>query len=270
VINSSLGYNFFSDPRYDHPYAEMDGNTTIVTRAADFAASTGMLVVSSAGNEGNDPWHYITAPADGDSVLTVGAVDAQKDKATFSSFGPASDGRIKPNLAAMGLQAVVVNTNGEVGKNSGTSFSSPILAGMAAGFWQANPQLTNMQVIEYLQRSASQANSPDNNLGYGIPNFVKAQELVAKDFGLVNRLTLYPNPSNANLLHLGFDDLAYAGPVEIKIFDRIGRLIEQHTLQREIGKRMEFTLPSGMKAGLYLVQVAWADKVENLKFMKLP
>ncbi|MBK0402888.1 S8 family serine peptidase [Adhaeribacter sp. BT258] len=270
VINSSLGYSTFDDSRYNYTYADMNGNTTIVTRAADFAASTGMLVVSSAGNEGNDPWLYITAPADGDSVLTVGAVDAMTNKAGFSSFGPASDGRIKPNLAAMGVQAAVVNSFGDVGKSNGTSFSGPILAGMATAFWQANPHLTNMQVIQYLQRSATQANNPDNNLGYGIPNFAKAQELVSKDFGLVNTLTLFPNPTNATLINLGFEDLPYAGPVDVKIFDRTGRLVVQHTLQREIGKRMEFTLPSHMKAGLYIVQVAWSDKVETLKFMKLP
>ncbi|MFC5270110.1 S8 family serine peptidase [Adhaeribacter terreus] len=271
VINSSLGYsNKFDNPSLEHTYADMDGNTTIVTKAADIAASTGMLVVNSAGNEGDKTWRYIIAPADGDSVLTVGAVDAQTNKASFSSFGPTSDNRIKPNLAAMGVQAAVVNSFGEVGKSNGTSFSGPILAGLATGFWQANPQLTNMQVIEYLQRSATQANNPDNNLGYGIPNFMKAQELVSKDFGLVNTLTLYPNPTNTNVLHLGFAEMAYAGPVDIKIYDRTGRLVDQVLLQRELGQPMEFKLSSAVVSGLYIVQVAWAENVETLRFVKLP
>lgn len=174
LVNSSLGYTQFDDPSMDHQYEDMDGNTTRITQAADYAAAKGMLIVTSASNLGHTDWQYIGAPADGDSVLSVGAVDALGQYAYFSSTGPTFDGRIKPNVAAMGQATAIVSSSGEVIFGSGTSFSSPLICGLCACLWQADPDMSNMDVIRLIEQTASQANQPDQFLGYGIPDFSQA------------------------------------------------------------------------------------------------
>jgi serine protease AprX len=181
IINSSLGYTRFDDPNQDHSFADLDGNTTPITRAADMAASKGMVVCNSAGNEGNSPWFRISAPADADSILAVGAVDASSTYVTFSGKGPSYDGRVKPDIAAQGQQTLAANPwgGGNVVPANGTSFSSPLIAGMVATLWQCNPNATNMEIINAIRQSASQANNPDSLLGYGIPDFPMACMLLA-------------------------------------------------------------------------------------------
>lgn len=201
VINSSLGYTVFDNPAQNHTYADMDGNTTVITIGADLAAQKGILVVNSAGNSGADAWRYIGAPADGDSVFTIGAVDSQGNYASFSSKGPTYDRRIKPNVVAQGVGAAVANTTGGVSFGSGTSFSSPIIAGMSACLWQANSSLSNMDIINALQRSGTQANNPDSLLGYGIPNYMIANVYLAvnepQSSTKSDDIEIIPNPFSA-------------------------------------------------------------------------
>lgn len=200
VINTSLGYNQFDNSAQDYKYSDMNGDRALATRAADWAAQTGILVVASAGNEGSSAWKYIGTPADADSIIAVGAVASTRNIASFSSYGPSADGRIKPELSAQGAGTVVGNTNNTVGTSNGTSFSSPLMAGFVASFWQAFPKLTNMQVREYLIRSASQYDSPDTRVGYGIPNFEKAYEiaelevLIAELKKTGQEVVVFPNP----------------------------------------------------------------------------
>jgi subtilisin family serine protease len=174
VISSSLGYRQFDGAAGDFTYADMDGHTTEVTRAAEIAASKGILVVNSVGNEGDRPWHYLIAPADasGDSLIAVGAVDAAGRVAGFSSFGPTADGRIKPDLVARGVDDPVpgIADSNAYSVNSGTSLSAPIVAGLAACLMQARPTWTPGQVIRALRETASRICSPDNAYGYGLPN----------------------------------------------------------------------------------------------------
>ena len=202
VINTSLGYTEFDNPTQNYKYTDMNGDRALATRAADWAAQAGILVVASAGNEGNGSWKYIGTPADADSIIAVGAVNSSQNIVSFSSYGPSTDGRVKPELSAQGANTTIGNTNGTVGLSSGTSFSSPLMAGFAASFWQAFPNLTNMQVRELLIRSANQYTNPDNRLGYGIPNFDKAYELAELE-ALINELKksgqeviAFPNPIN--------------------------------------------------------------------------
>jgi hypothetical protein len=202
VINTSLGYTEFDNPIQNYKYSDMNGDRALATRAADWAAQAGILVVASAGNDGSGSWKYIGTPADADSIIAVGAVSSSQNIASFSSYGPSADGRVKPELSAQGSNTTIGNTNGTVGLSSGTSFSSPLMAGFAASFWQAFPNLTNMQVREYLIRSASQYTNPDNRVGYGIPNFDKAYELAELE-ALINELKksgqeviVFPNPIN--------------------------------------------------------------------------
>jgi hypothetical protein len=202
LINSSLGYTVFDDSKMNHTYADMDGKTTIAARAAAWAASVGIICVISAGNDGNGSWRYISTPADADSILAVGAVDALNTYAIFSSIGPSSDRRVKPDVVAMGQSVAIVFPNGNVTTSQGTSFSSPILCGMVAGFWQANPTLTAIQVIERIRKSGHQYMNPDERLGYGIPDFTRAKSnevVLAVEDENNSLFSVYPNPSSSDI-----------------------------------------------------------------------
>jgi serine protease AprX len=175
VINSSLGYTGFNDKSMSYEYKDLDGETAICTRGADIAVTRGMLVVNSAGNEGNGEWHYIGAPADGHNVISVGAVRANGEKAGFSSFGPTADGRIKPNISAQGHRARVASFRGyKVSSTNGTSFSSPIMAGMVTTLWGAFPDKSNWEIKDAIEAAGHQTAQPDSALGYGIPDFFRA------------------------------------------------------------------------------------------------
>ncbi|MGL5889958.1 MAG: S8 family peptidase, partial [Bacteroidia bacterium] len=174
IINSSLGYTTFDDTAQNHTYADMNGNTAPSTRAADFAASRGMIVCNSAGNSGSNAWFYIGAPADADSILAVGAVDPSGNYASFSSRGPSSDGDIKPDVAAQGQNTVVASTSGGTFTGNGTSFASPVLCGLVACLWQAHPTMNNVQMMDVIKQSANQYSAPDTYLGYGKPDFCAA------------------------------------------------------------------------------------------------
>ena len=150
LINSSLKYTTYDDSTMSHSYEEMDGNTTRITRAADIAASRGILVVSAAGNEGETSWKYIGAPADADSILTVGAVDAEGTYAYFSSLGPTADGRLKPNITAQGKGTFFAGTDGNIYQGNGTSFSSPVVCGLAACLWQSKLTVNPYELIQLL------------------------------------------------------------------------------------------------------------------------
>lgn len=198
IINSSLGYTKFDDTLTSHTYNDLDGNTTPITVGADLAASKGILVVNSAGNSGTDSWRFIGAPADGDSVLTIGAVTSERAYATFSSRGPTTDGRIKPNVCAMGQQSFLVVSSGEIARSNGTSFSSPILAGMAACLWQAHPSATAMEIFKAIEQSADQYENPDDLKGFGIPDFMKAHGILSRvsinETATDSIVNVFPNP----------------------------------------------------------------------------
>jgi len=186
VISSSLGYTTFDNATFNHSYADMNGNITIITRMADLAAKKGMLVVNSAGNEGDDPWKYIGAPADGDSVLSVGAVNGSGLIAGFSSFGPTSDGQIKPDVVSVGAGTTVSSIGGTTSTNSGTSFSAPNMAGLATCLWQLFPEFNNWKIITTLRKSSDRFETPAEQYGYGLPNMKKAVGFLLADISTMN------------------------------------------------------------------------------------
>jgi hypothetical protein len=184
LINSSLGYTDYDDPSMSHEYADMNGRHTMVTRAADMAAAKGMIVCNSAGNSGTSRWKFIGAPADGDSVLAIGAVDAKGIVAPFSSYGPTADGRVKPDLASVGAGTFVALPDGRIAQGNGTSYSAPNLTGLIACLWQAFPEFKNLEIINALRQSADRYNSPNDRSGFGIPDMSTA-------YGMLSRIRTY-------------------------------------------------------------------------------
>lgn len=184
VISSSLGYTTFDPPlaSLSHTYADMNGNTTMAAIGADLAAKKGILVVNAAGNEGAGSWKYIVTPADGDSVLAVGAVTTSGTVANFSSYGPSSDGQIKPDVASVGVATTVESPSGFVTTNNGTSFAAPNISGLATCLWQGFPEFNNMKIINALRQAGNKASAPDDRIGYGIPDVKKAVMNLLKDF----------------------------------------------------------------------------------------
>jgi subtilisin family serine protease len=175
VVNSSLGYTEFDDVKMNFTYANMNGKFSRASRAATLAAKKGIIVVNSAGNEGNKTWHYIGVPADAEGIVTVGAVTSTGTPSTFSSFGPSSDLRVKPEICSLGTAAWVVSTSGTTVSGNGTSFASPIMAGMMACFLQASksayPPCDIPTLLKTVFESGSIYNAPTAQMGYGIPNF---------------------------------------------------------------------------------------------------
>lgn len=175
IINSSLGYNYFDDASMNYSWDDLDGVTAFCSRGATIAASKGMLVVTAAGNEGNNQWKKIIAPGDAFNVLTVGAVyPDNRQRTSFSSIGFTADGRIKPDVMATGYLARMIINGHTVISSQGTSFATPILCGGMACLWQARPEWKVSELIEAVQQSGSRADTPDAYLGYGIPNLYKA------------------------------------------------------------------------------------------------
>lgn len=270
IINSSLGYYEFDDPTMNHHYSDMDGNTTRVTRGANIAASRGMLVFASAGNEGNSPWKYLIAPSDGDSVFAVGAVNKDTIPAKFTSYGPAFDGDVKPNGSAVGWNTYLQKSTGTLGFSNGTSFSSPVLAGMAACLWQSVPQAKAFEVKQAIEQSSHLYQHPDSLLGYGVPDFKKAYEIL--DAMVKQRETpgrkwlVYPNPANkyVNLQKIGGNETE---PVEIDVYSVSGALLKKWIksnsspiILNEIG-----TLP----AGILILKIQSGDETEVIKLDKI-
>ena len=178
IVSTSLGYTTFDDAEMDLQYADMDGRTSRGAQAAVIAARKGMLLVVAAGNDGNKDWHYLSTPADADSVLTVGAVDVDGQIAAFSSYGPSADGRVKPEVCAMGKGTSIIHPeNDSIMGGNGTSFACPLIAGMAACLWSASPNATNMEIRERIIRSADRYTQPHEQYGYGIPDAWMADQL---------------------------------------------------------------------------------------------
>ena len=186
IISSSLGYYAFDDPSLNYSYQDMDGNTTIAARGADLAAKKGILVFNAAGNEGAGAWKYIMTPADGDSIVAVGSVNTSRVPANSSSYGPSADGRIKPDVASVGVSAVIQATNNTVATGNGTSFACPNMAGLSACLWQAFPEFNNIKIIETLREAGDKFNNPDDRTGYGIPDMKKAFSSLLIQYATVN------------------------------------------------------------------------------------
>jgi len=278
VISSSLGYNSFDYAPLSYRYADLTGRIAISSCAALGAARAGMVVVNSAGNDGGNSWHYIGVPADADSIISVGAVDSLGSHASFSSYGPTADGRRKPTLSAMGVASAVLNAAGTAVRGSGTSYACPELAGLVAGFWQANPTLTAQQVIQALERGASQAQNPDNTLGYGIPNFVAPYNLLHPGAPLATEpvaageaLAVYPNPSHLDELRLAVPAALRGRALRVRLTDVRGATVSEQLLPASPAASVALRLSAHQLApGAYqcVVQPAAGGAAQTARFVR--
>lgn len=271
IITCSLGYSTFEEESMNYTYENMDGKTALSTQAANFASTTGMLLVISAGNKGFGEWQYITAPADAHSVLTVGAVDRIGMYAFFSSKGYTFDDRIKPNVVAQGIGTALISSEGIVTASNGTSYATPIITGFVAGLWQANPHLTNYEVIDYVQRAGNQSEKPDSLLGYGVPSFERVINILGLEEDLQkNTFHLYPNPITAEQeLRVFLGEMYLGKNVHFEIYDHEGKQMIQNQIAQ--AKQREYTIPEikNLVNGIYTLKVYTEKFQQSKKFIKI-
>lgn len=271
IINTSLGYNTFLDPSMDYSLSQMDGQTTVITRATNMAASKGIALVTSAGNTGQSQlWPIITAPGDSPNNLAVGSVNAALQKARISSVGPSADNRIKPDVAALGVSTAVTATDGSVLFSDGTSFASPLIAGLMAGVWQAYPELLASELLNLIRLSGNQYDTPDNQLGFGIPNFVTISQIAEEiDLPTASDLIAYPNPTNTTFVNLAFDASFFDQTVEVELVDTNGQLINRYVFTPSArDNRIQIDLGNN-PAGVYLLKVIGAGGTFTKKVVRL-
>jgi serine protease AprX len=268
IISSSLGYFNFDDPSLNYKYSDLDGNTAFVTRVADIAASKGILVVNSAGNERDKVWKSILFPSDGDSVLAVGAVDGSGLISDFSSSGPSADKRIKPDNVAMGVSVTVQASENLIGSSSGTSFSCPVLSGIAACLFQAVPLASNSDIINVLHSSGDRYGSPDSLYGYGIPDIVNALDELQKKYVLIpeDGIIMYPNPTTGQF------EITFSSPPEkvtIEIISLTGKLLFEEKYADFAGRSIIITDLKNSRQGIYLVRITDPSGVHVRRIIKL-
>ncbi len=278
IITSSLGYSDFDDPSFNHSYAQRNGNTSIITIGADMAVKKGMIVTNSAGNSGSvaGEGKFVLCPADGDSVFTVGATTASGAIASFSSWGPNSAGKTKPNIVSVGQGTVLANTSGSASSGNGTSFSNPLACGLIACLWQAFPEFTNMELLDAIQKSAHMYVTPDDRFGYGIPNFRKAYEILTKERVTRNIVSIlgdkwlkpYQNPFTNTLT------LILKAPIDgqavLQLVDVEGRLVDAKTLNTVAGTIyfIEFTNAPRILKGAYFARYTDGKNKQTVKLLK--
>ena len=267
VVNSSLGYSTFPDfPQGDFTYADCDGETSIASRNASIACRKGIAMCISAGNEGNKPWHYISHPADAVDIISVGAARAVDSlMASFSSYGPSSDGRVKPDVVSVGWDTYVVNANGDINAGSGTSFASPVMAGLIACLRQALPQKNAMEITDIIRQHGHQYATPDSIMGYGIPDMYQAYldnaQSSVVDREMTPQLSVYPNPCFDKLMLVNSDmTIRY-----VEIFDVSGKQLcsfddcHQPLIQLPVHQ---------LQPGFYIIRAKGQNMVRTAKIIK--
>jgi len=264
MINTSLGYTTYDNPNHSHSYADMDGNTTFISRGAEIGVSRGMILVNSAGNSGTSSWRYVGAPADASSVFSIGAVNADENIASFSSFGPTADNRIKPDVLAQGQNTTIVNfSSGSVSTSNGTSFSSPVMAGVIACFWEAFPNKTNVEIMNLIRNYSDKYNNPTDQYGYGIPDFEAAYNTVLslQDFDIFSKIKISPNPVK-NFFSISKNNILLT-EYSAEIFNILGQKVTE--LSNFSSNKIDISF---LVKGIYLLKIQKGNQHKTIKLIK--
>ncbi len=272
IINSSLGYSLFDDATYDFTYGDMNGSTVHCSIAAAIAARKGIIVVNSAGNSGDDPWRYLTAPSDAEGILGVGAVDAESNHAWFSSYGPSADGRVKPDVSAMGAATAYAAQDSTIRTGNGTSFSSPLIAASVACLYQAIENASPWKIREAVIQSASTYNAPTDSLGHGIPDFQSAWFKLQGPMPAQGDFlaSVYPNPCNQSMRLILRDAKSCA--VRYSVYDAMGRRCSENqgsAVTDESGVILLDSIVSKLPAGSYTLHIQWELRNSFVSFSKI-
>ncbi len=267
IINSSLGYTEFDAVSQNHTYNDMNGNTAPCTIAADIAFDKGVFVVNSAGNSGSSAWFFIGAPADGKNVFSIGSVDPQKNISGFSSNGPTSDTRIKPDVVAQGGPAWIAKANnGSYGFGSGTSFSGPIMAGFVACateyYHSIFPNATAFEIKDWIKSNSDRAFFPDNQYGYGLPNALELLKTTGINFSNKNQIQVYPNPAKYQFSFY----LPESNQLKLSIYSTTGVLMSAEKLTSS-NNQFNFSIENLME-GLYVIKIETENKVYSTQLIK--
>jgi serine protease AprX len=268
IVNSSLGYYDFDNATMNYAKTALDGKTTVISQAAQWAADRGMVVVCSAGNEGATAWQIITAPADAKDVLAVASVTSGGARSGSSSIGPSADGRIKPDVAAMGVSTSIIRPDGTTSIATGTSLSAPLVTSLAAGVWERYPNLSNKEVIDVIRKSASQATNPDNLLGYGIPNF-KAVVNYLERLPQEDTFEVFPNPVNHDTLTIRPFDPNQVATCHLELLSAQGAVVFQGETNFSWLNRIYTVNLAPVSSGYYFLRLTWGDKRFTYKLIKI-
>ena len=266
VIHSSLGYNEFDDSSMDYNKSvDLTGKVAIISKAASAALARGIVVVCSAGNEGTNSWGTVTPPADVDGIIAVGSVTSSGARSAFSSYGPTSDNRIKPDVMAMGSGVSVIRPNGTNGFASGTSLAAPIITSLVAGLIQRFPEIDPNTIAEQVIATASQSSHPDNLMGWGIPSYSSTKAALEGMLPL-EEISVYPNPTDTGKFSVRFKQSGVLAT--IIVYDLNGRILSTHTVNVNGNNPIEIDV-ADLPASSYLVKVKTSDNFKTFRLVKL-
>jgi serine protease AprX len=267
IISSSLGYYDFDQSSMNYSTGQMDGKTAIVTQAAQLAADRGIIVVASAGNEGNiSSWKIITAPADAVDVVAVANVNAQGAVSSSSSRGPSADDRTKPDLAALGSGVTVIQDNGTIGTASGTSLAAPLITSLIAGVWQKFPNFTAKEIVAALKKTATRSGNPDNNIGYGIPSYLAVSDYLDTERDEI--FSIYPNPA-FDTLTISPGNPEDVSSAKVELVSRLGQVLASDNVTFSWINNVHRADISNLSAGIYFVRVSTPDKKYTYRIVKM-
>ena len=251
VINTSLGYTTFDDDRYDFTYDDMDGNTTLISKGAKIAASRGIFLLNAMGNDGANDWHYVSAPADVAEMFSIGAIDLNLNPAYFTSFGPNSANKNKPNVSALGVSTPTYSPNGNITYSNGTSLASPVLAGAVASLMSAAPTMPLDELKLLIENAGHLYPVYDVQLGFGVPNFGVILEALKSNELEKNRFKIYPNPSS-NYFKVDADlDIK-----NIQLLSLIGQVV------KEVKDKDTLEVKNVAK-GIYILKIVFEDDSQS-------
>lgn len=272
IISSSLGYNDFNDDSMDYQFVDLDGQTSVVSQAAQIASDKGILVVSSAGNEGRDVsgWPYIIMPADVPDVIAVAAVNNKNNRLSFSSVGPNANGVVKPDVAALGSGVAVLNDKNEIVALSGTSFSAPLISGLAAGLWSKFPGLTNKELKGLILTSTPNLSKPDSLIGHGVPDYrlAFAENILSVQGVMENIVSVFPNPFSSDHISIMIESEYARQTIKFKLYAPSGRMVNSTQIKKyRKGDVLKLEI-NDVSKGIYILNIYSEGISKNVKLLR--